>query len=422
MDAISGLFIRPKEAHRALLVSFRIAGQGLDHNLDELAELARSAGLATAAFMEVNRHSPHPRSCVGTGKVEEIRNRLEEIGSDTLLIDWDVSATQQRNLEAALEVRVLTRTELIIYIFSRRARTREGRLQVELAALRHAQTRLSGGWSHLDRQRGGVNLRGVGESQLAIDRRLVAARIRMARSRLERVERQRETQRKRRMRSEIPIVALVGYTNAGKSTLFNRLSDASVYVDNRLFATLDATMRKTNVQGIGNVLFSDTVGFIRNLPVNLIEAFKSTLEEVSNADLLLHVIDASAPDFEAIRDSVVTVLRELSAEHIPMLEVFNKIDRSDAYIPSTTEHRVAVSAVSGKGIDDLMRLLASRLGAGPEFLTIRIGASEGKTRSWLYDLDAVVGELVNDDGSMELKVRIGHQHLSKLATLNGISP
>lgn len=421
MDAIRAMFDRPEGNHRAFLVSYRNSNQSQDHNLDELAELARSAGLTTAGYLKVTRRTPHSRFFVGTGKVEEIGSRLQDTGSDTLLVDWELSATQQRNLEEALKVRVLTRTELIIYIFSRRARTREGRLQVELAALRHAQTRLTGGWSHLDRQRGGVNLRGVGESQLAIDRRLVADRIRTTRDRLERIERQRETQRKRRMRSDIPIVALVGYTNAGKSTLFNTLSDASVYADNRLFATLDATTRKTAVPGIGDVLLADTVGFIRNLPVNLVEAFKSTLDEVQHADLLLHVIDASAPDLETIRENVMAALLELGAGQIPMLEVFNKVDRPGTSAPQLTENRVAVSATRGDGLDDLRSLVANRLGATPELLTVRIDATEGRTRSWLYDLNAVVGESVNDDGSMELKVRIGHQHLSKLAMVSGIS-
>ena len=421
MDAISGLFDRPKSARCAILVSLRLGRGHSEHDPRELAELVRSAGLQVAESLDVRRAAPDPALCLGKGKVDELKLLGQECGADALIIDRELSATQQRNLERALAMRVMTRTELIIYIFSLRARTHEGRLQVELAALRHAQTRITGGWSHLDRQRGGVNLRGVGESQLDIDRRLVSHRVGVTRQRLDRVRRQRATQRRLRTRSEVPQVALVGYTNAGKSTLFNRLCESEAYADDRLFATLDATMRTTRIEGVGPIVVSDTVGFIRNLPVHLVDAFRSTLEEVANADLLLHVIDSSSPDLEVIRGSVMDVLSDLGADAIPLIEAFNKSDLPNALDTAASGQRVAISAKTGAGIASLRSLVSRFLGNSARVLQVHVEPSAAKTRSWLYDLDAVVGETVNDDGSMDLEIRISRRHLPRLEAVDGVS-
>ena len=260
-----------------MLVSVRFTGDTAPRDTTELFELAKSAGLDPLPVVKVKRDRPHPGLCIGIGKIEEVADVVRDENVHLLVIDGEVTATQQHKLELRLCVRVISRTELILKVFADRARTREGKLQVELATLKHLQTHLVRGWSHLDRQRGGVNLRGVGETQLSIDRRLLARRVSVMEQRLEQVRKQRTQQRKQRSRSDTPTVALVGYTNAGKSTLFNHLSSASVYADDRLFATLDPTMRRINLPGYGIIVIADTVGFIRDLPTDLVDAFKATL-------------------------------------------------------------------------------------------------------------------------------------------------
>jgi GTP-binding protein HflX len=354
-------FERPEAGRKAVLLHVKFKSPGAEPALDsvaECAELARTAQIEVVARIGASRTAPHPRWFVGEGKLDELTDRLAATDADLLLVNHDLSAGQQRNLEKRLGCRVLTRTELILHIFADRARTYEGQLQVELAQLSHAQTRLVRGWTHLDRQKGGIGLRGAGETQLEMDQRMLLERIKGLEKKLATVARRRGQGRRRRQRGNVRSVSLVGYTNAGKSTLFNALTQAGVMVEDKLFATLDPTMRRLTVPGIGDVVLGDTVGFISHLPHSLVEAFKATLEEVANADLLLHVVDASAQDADERVAHVEAVLEEIGAQHIPRIMVLNKIDAlPDGQAPATVaaerEHTVAVSARTGAGLDTL---------------------------------------------------------------------
>jgi GTP-binding protein HflX len=351
-----------------------------ESSLDELSALALSAGHTEAGRLVCHRARPDPSLYVGTGKAEEIAARIAETGASLVLFDHEISAVQQRNLERLWKVRVLDRTELILDIFGQRARSTEGRLQVELAQLQHQSSRLVRAWSHLERQRGGIGVRGgPGETQLEMDRRMLATRIRQVRDRLEKTERQRRTRRKSRDRRGVFTVSLVGYTNAGKSTLFNALTGAGTYAADQLFATLDTLTRRL-VLGPGiELVLSDTVGFVRDLPHQLVEAFRATLDETADADLLLHVVDAAAPDRAEQIEQVERVLHEIGADQVPQWVILNKIDV--AGLPPEVERdacgsiaRLSVSARTGAGIDLLRQALASaaraRSGAGADADTI----------------------------------------------------
>lgn len=320
-------FDRPAPGSRALLVHLRNKVSELA-TAEEIEELTLSAGLEVVGLVESARREPHPKTMVGAGKTDEIRLAAIDLQADLIIFSEDLSPTQERNLEEALRLRVMGRTGLILEIFAQRARTHEGKLQVELAQLDHVASRLVRGWTHLDRQRGGAGagLGGAGETQLEADQRLLAARNKKIRERLRRVQRQRHQSRRSRVRSETATVALAGYTNAGKSTLFNGLTQAKVHAADQLFATLDPTLRKIDLPLAGKAVLSDTVGFIRALPHGLVEAFKATLEEVTEANLLLHVIDASAPEKQARIEEVNAVLAEIGAEAVPQLLVWNKTD------------------------------------------------------------------------------------------------
>ncbi len=430
------LFERPAPGQRATLVCARF-GSGFDDafaHLAEFEELVRSASLACAETVTANRERPHPRWFVGTGKVEELATVVDRTESDVVLFNHELTPAQQRNLEERLEHRVMTRTELILHIFADRARTHEGQLQVELAQLSHAQTRLIRGWTHLDRQSGaggaggrgaggqigGAAQRGAGETQLELDQRMLATRIRQVRSRLANVQRRRAQSRRRRARARVPTVALAGYTNAGKSTLFNALTASAAQAEDRLFATLDPTLRKfagTDAE----VVLADTVGFIRALPVTLVEAFKATLEEIVEADLVLHVVDASAPDAEELRAAVLAVLADIGADAVPTIDVWNKIDlvADDACrAPSPQEH-LEVSALTGEGLDALKTAVLARLGVAAVAAQVRVSPQGGKVRSWLHENGRVEGETVSDDGTVTLRVHLRPDKLRELAAYDG---
>jgi GTP-binding protein HflX len=369
---------RPLKAERAVLVHLDLhgAGPGLngarDHaaELAELHELARSAGVVPVASIGGTRKKPDPQYYAGSGKAEEIRDAVAREQAAVAVFNHELSPSQERNLQRLLNCRVLDRTGLILDIFARRARTHEGKLQVELAQLQHISTRLVRGWAHLERQKGGIGLRGgPGETQLESDRRQIAERIKQVQKRLHKVQQQRAQGRKRRGKAALPTVSLVGYTNAGKSTLFNALTGARVYAADQLFATLDPTLRRVELPGDAPVILADTVGFIRDLPHDLVAAFRATLEETRLASLLLHVMDAGDPRHQERREQVNQVLHEIGAQAVPQIEVYNKIDLLENSAPRLERNRdgsikrVWVSAASGAGLD-LLRLALAEHAAG----------------------------------------------------------
>ncbi len=332
-------------------------------SLEELALLSSSAGASPVASVTGKRSSPDPALYVGSGKAEEIRDTVSDMGADIVIFNHALSPAQQRNLERALKVRVVDRTSLILDIFAQRAQSHEGKVQVELAQLQHLATRLVRGWTHLERQKGGIGLRGPGETQLETDRRLIGERVKMLRAKLDKLQRQRLTQRRARERNHTFSVSLVGYTNAGKSTLFNNMTQAGVYAANQLFATLDTTSRRLHLGEVGSVVVSDTVGFIRELPTQLVAAFRATLEETVHADLLLHVVDGSSQVRDEQIEQVNAVLREIGADHIPQILVWNKIDLAGLHPAVERDEydkisRVFVSAQTGAGIDLLRSAIA----------------------------------------------------------------
>lgn len=362
------MFDRPSAAsNRAVLVQLDFGERALAERIAELELLARSAGAETVSIVQGRRQSPDPALFAGSGKVDEIAAALAASGGDIVIFNHELRPIQQRNLEARLKHRVIDRTALILDIFALRAKSFEGKLQVELAQLEHLSTRLVRGWTHLERQKGGIGLRGPGETQLETDRRLLGARVKLLKGRLAQLEKQRKVRRRARERQEIPVVSLVGYTNAGKSTLFNAVTKAGAYAADQLFATLDTTSRRLYLKDAGQtVILSDTVGFIRDLPHAVVAAFHATLEETANADLLLHVIDAASPDREEQMAVVNSVLREIGAGDVPQLLVWNKIDLTQGAAGALEDgcgniDRVLLSARTSDGLDILRQALAARL-------------------------------------------------------------
>ncbi len=356
---------RPADGDRAVLVGLDLGDPLSRESLQELALLAQSAGLQTVAVVTGRRDRPDPATFAGSGKVREIGEALAHEGGSLVVFNHELSPVQERNLERALQCRVVDRVSLILDIFAQRARSHEGKLQVELAQLEHLATRLVRGWTHLERQRGGIGPRGPGETQLETDRRLIGKRVKLLKEKLERVGRQRDVQRRARERAAVPSVSLVGYTNAGKSTLFNALAHGSAYAADQLFATLDTTSRRIHLPRTGTAVLSDTVGFIRDLPHELVAAFRATLEETVRARLLLHVVDASSPVRADQIEQVNRVLAEIGADGVPQILVLNKIDL--AGLPAGVERdeygriaRVFVSARTGAGIDALRAALDER--------------------------------------------------------------
>lgn len=348
---------------KAILVGVDFGKGDFDASLEELALLARSAGAEPVFSVTAKRSSPDAAFYIGSGKVDEISQAAHLYSADLVIFNHALSPAQQRNLEKRLGVSIVDRTSLILDIFAQRAKSHEGKVQVELAQLQHLMTRLVRGWTHLERQKGGIGLRGPGETQLETDRRLIGERVRMLRTRLEKLQRQRETQRRSRNRNRVFSLSLVGYTNAGKSTLFNSMTKAGTYAADQLFATLDTTSRRIYLESVGNVVISDTVGFIRELPHQLVAAFRATLEETVHADLLLHVVDAASPARNEQIEQVNLVLEEIGAENIPQLLVWNKIDMSGAKPGVERDEygkirRVFVSARTGEGLDLLREAIA----------------------------------------------------------------
>ncbi len=414
------MFDRYEGGDYAVLVHMDLPAEVDREDLSELQLLADSAGVKTLGVVTASRSSPNPKYFVGSGKAEEIAELVKERQASIVIFNHALSPTQERNLEKICQCRVLDRTGLILDIFAQRARTHEGKLQVELAQLRHISTRLVRGWTHLERQKGGIGLRGPGETQLETDRRLIRGRIKNILKRLEKVQKQREQGRRARKRAEIPTVSLVGYTNAGKSTLFNQLSTADVYAADQLFATLDPTLRKIEVDEVGTVILADTVGFIRHLPHDLVAAFKATLQETQDATLLLHVVDIADEHYQDNVDQVTEVLEEIDAADVPQLMICNKIDKLDdvdAKIDRDDEGnpiRVWVSAQQGIGLSLIYDALHERLGRQMVNLQLKIPPSMGKLRGTLYSLNSVAEEQVDDSGQFNLAVRMSAVDWQKL--------
>jgi GTP-binding protein HflX len=359
----SGLFERPASFGAAVLVALDFGASGYAESVNELELLAASAGLDVRGLVRGRRQRPDPALFAGKGKVEELRQHLAESAAGVAVFNHDLSPAQERNLERALNARVIDRTALILDIFAQRAKSHEGKVQVELAQLEHLATRLVRGWTHLERQKGGIGLRGPGETQLETDRRLLGKRVKVLKDKLAKLERQRQVQRRARHRGEVLSVSLVGYTNAGKSTLFNALTHAGAYAADQLFATLDTTTRKVHLAEAGPVTVSDTVGFIRDLPHTLVEAFRATLEETVHADLLLHVVDAASPVRSEQIDEVNKVLAEIGAANTRQIVVWNKVDLAALEAGVDRDEcgsitRVRVSAKTGAGLDGLRQALA----------------------------------------------------------------
>lgn len=395
-------------------------------DLDEFVQLAESAGVLAAATVTGRRDRPDPRFFVGSGKAEEIRVVVEDTCAEVVLVDHALSPSQERNLEKLVGVRVLDRSSLILDIFAQRARSHEGKLEVELAQLRHLASRLVRGWTHLERQKGGIGLRGPGETQLETDRRLLGGRVKVLSKRLEKLQQQRETGRQRRVEIPIPSVALVGYTNAGKSTLFRALTGADAYIADQLFATLDPLVRRVHLPGGSPIVIADTVGFIRELPHELVAAFRSTLTEAREATLLLHVIDASDPRREERIDQVNAVLAEVGAGGLPQIRVYNKIDRlgDTPRVERDAEGQpssVWVSAAQSQGLEGLLGAVALRLSRHARLRGLRVPAREaGALRARLYAAGVVRSEKVLPDGGLEWLVQLPDHEALELAGRSGV--
>lgn len=413
-------FERPNAGEKAILV--HLNSQRIDEQEDpqEFQELAYSAGAQCVAFIEVNNHHPSAKYLIGSGKVEELEQYVKLHEAELIIFNHTLTPSQERNLERTLECRVLDRTGLILDIFAQRARTHEGKLQVELAQLEHMSTRLVRGWTHLERQKGGIGLRGPGETQLETDRRLLRIRIKQIKQRLEKVRSQREQARRGRKRADIPLVSLVGYTNAGKSTLFNAITDSLVFAADQLFATLDPTLRKLELPDTGRVVFADTVGFIRHLPHKLVEAFRATLEESANADLLLHIIDAHEPERQSQIEQVLNVLSEIQADSLPILEVYNKIDLMPEVSPQIQRDdqgkpvRVWISAAQKQGLDLLIQAIDELLTEDIFTGTLCLPPTFAKLRASFFKLNAVQQETTDDKGNLLLFIRISKTDLNRL--------
>jgi len=419
------LFERSKRGESALLVLPKKHGTDTDAAAAEFRELTRSAGAVVVAECVARVDRPHPALYVGTGKAEEIKQLVASSGADLVLVNHQLTPIQERNLEKLLECRVVDRAGLILDIFAQRARSHEGKLQVELAQLQHMATRLVRGWTHLERQRGGaIGLRGPGETQLEMDRRLLAERVKILKSRLAAAVKQREQGRKARERSALPAAALVGYTNAGKSTLFNVMASSDVYTADQLFATLDPTVRRVGGFTFGAVTLADTVGFVRDLPHELVAAFKSTLTEAREADLLLHIIDGADPLMVEHIAQVDAVLTEIGAGEIPQIQVVNKIDVSGGepkveVLSGRIRARVYLSAATGMGVDGLRNAIEAEFGAERVVRRLRLTYADAGLRARLMGLGAICGEDDVDGEGWDVNIDLPRRLALQLASLPG---
>lgn len=421
------MFERPGGGERAVLVHLDFKSEVNKELPKEFKELVIAAGAKPVAMITGVRATPTPRYFVGKGKAEEIRQSVEKEAADVVLFNHALSPVQERNLETLFECRVLDRTGLILDIFAQRARTHEGKLQVELAQLQHLSTRLVRGWTHLERQKGGIGLRGPGETQLETDRRLLGQRIRQLNKRLAKVAQQRDQGRRARKRAEMSTVSLVGYTNAGKSTLFNTLTQADVLVADQLFATLDLTLRRVDLPTGDQIVLADTVGFIRHLPHDLVAAFRSTLQETRDADLLLHVVDACSDEREAQIEQVNVVLDEIGATGLPQIEVYNKIDLLHKVEPRIERNqdgipcRVWLSAQSGAGVELLLQAINERIHDERAFYLVCLKPNQGKLRAELYEKGKVHHEHIDNEGQWHMEVELRRNDWNALCKHQGLT-
>lgn len=418
------MFERYQAGEQAILVHVDFPDENAREDLQEFEMLVSSAGVEALNTVTGKRQTPHTRFFVGSGKAQEIADAVKLYDANVILFNHSLSPSQEKNIEALCQCRVVDRTTLILDIFAQRARTHEGKLQVELAQLKHMSSRLIRGWTHLERQKGGIGLRGPGETQLETDRRLLRERMVNIRKRLEKVEGQRQQSRRSRDKAEIPTVSLVGYTNAGKSTLFNTVTNADVYAADQLFATLDPTLRKVDLEGVGRIILADTVGFIRHLPHDLVAAFKATLTETREADLLLHVIDISDERRKENIEQVESVLKEIGASDVPQLLVCNKIDNLEDISPRIDRDedglpiRVWLSAQKSIGIELFHQALAERLGSEIIDYTLKVPPSEGKFRGALYQLNCILDESSDDEGNYLLHIKLAQRDWDRLIKQN----
>ncbi|CAB9538533.1 Ribosome LSU-associated GTP-binding protein HflX [Bathymodiolus brooksi thiotrophic gill symbiont] len=426
------LFDKQKEAvgqgERTLLVYVELPTNRHIHNgRDEFLELAKSSGLNVIKDLKVTRNNAKAKYFIGSGKVEELTELVKELELDLVIFSSELSPSQERNLEKDLECQVMDRTGLILDIFSLRASSFEGKLQVELAQLRHLSTRLVRGWTHLERQKGGIGLRGPGETQLETDKRLIAVRIKNISKRLEKVHKQRDLGRKSRLKNALPMIALAGYTNAGKSTLFNYITKAEVFANDQLFATLDSTIRRVILPASGEAVIADTVGFIQNLPHDLVAAFKSTLEETRQANVLLHIVDA-ADEYKIEKiEQVQVIISDIEADKVPSILVMNKIDCLDNFSPRLDRDengrifRVWISAHTGDGIEFLYQALAEQLSGMMTRAKIQIDVKSAYIRSEIHNIGYIHNEKVDDFGQWVLEINVTHHYLFKLLSLKGVT-
>ena len=428
----SDLFDRQKDAvgkgERTILVYIELtSGKQIPNSLDEFKQLAESSGLDIIDTVQVKLSFTKAQFFIGTGKVDELALIVDDKKIDLVVFSLALSPSQERNLEKVLKCQVLDRTGLILDIFALRASSFEGKLQVELAQLRHLSTRLVRGWAHLERQKGGIGLRGPGETQLETDKRLISIRIKNINKRLHKVHKQHDLGRKARIKNELPMISLAGYTNAGKSTLFNRLTKSEVYADDKLFATLDSTIRRVILPAAGEAVIADTVGFIQDLPHELVEAFKSTLEETRQANVLLHVVDASDINNRDKIDQVQEIIEQIEAQDIPSIIVMNKIDEISGFSPRLDKddqgniYRVWLSANTGEGIDLLYKALSQSLSGMMTFARIKLDVQSAYIRSEIHKVGFIQKEIMNEFGQWLLEINVTSHYLERLLDKQGVS-